>query len=84
MISSMYNAKNTGLADNPNWIDEHENWNKVVIIPVSVTTNSSSQIVKVVHDMSLTSTRLVGGSANPNAPITLTVVYSKFNHNDGR
>ena len=84
MISYMYNAKTAGLAENPNWIVEHPNWDKVIIIPVTVTTNSSSQIVKVVHDMSLTSTKLVGGSDNPNAPITLSVVYSKFNHGDGR
>ena len=30
--------------------------------------------------MSLTSTRLVGGDDNPNEPIKLSVVYSKFNH----
>lgn len=84
MITYMYNARNEGLASNPNWIAEHPDWDKVVVIPVTVTTNSSNQIVKVVHDMSLTSTRLVGGSANPNAPITISVVYSKFNHDDGR
>ena len=30
------------------------------------------------HDMSLTSTRLVGGSANPNAPVQINIVYAKF------
>lgn len=78
LITNMYDAKTEGLASDPNWLANHENWNKVVIVPISVTTNSSSQIVKVVHDMSLTSTRLVGGANNPNSPITLSVVYSKF------
>lgn len=82
MITYMYNTKKDGLASNPNWLNEKEgeNWNKVVIVPVTVTTNSSNQIIKVVHDMSLTSTRLVGGDDNPNGPIRLSVVYSKFSH----
>lgn len=82
LITYMYNTKEAGIAANPNWLSEEENkdWNKVLIIPVSVVTNSSSQIVKIVHDMSLTSTRLVGGPDNQNGPIMLSVVYSKFNH----
>lgn len=59
-----------------------ESWNKVVIIPVTTTYNTSSsvqELTTVNHDMSLTSTRLVGGSANPNGPIKLSVVYAKFN-----
>lgn len=54
------------------------NWNKVVLVPVTTTTNASGAIVKVVHDMSLTSTRLVGGSANPYEDIKISVIYSKF------
>ena len=36
--------------------------------------------IEVVHDMSLTSTRLVGGSENKNGDIKLEVVYSRFRH----
>lgn len=50
-----------------------ENWNKVVVIPVTVDTSS-----KVSHNMALNSTRLVGGSENPYAPIKITVIYSQF------
>lgn len=80
MITYMADIKKKGLAENSNWLNEHPDWNRVVIIPVSVTTNSSSQIVKIVHDMSLTSTKLVGGSENPYEPIKINVIYSKFNH----
>lgn len=52
-----------------------ENWNKVVIIPVSVTYDRSGNISKVVHDMSISSTRLIGGKDNP---IKMSVIYSKF------
>lgn len=80
MITYMADIKKKGLAENSSWLNEHPDWNKVVVIPVSVTTNSSSQIVKIVHDMSLTSTKLVGGSENPYEPIKINVIYSKFNH----
>lgn len=80
MITYMADIKKKGLAENLNWLNEHPDWNRVVVIPVSVTTNSSSQIVKIVHDMSLTSTKLVGGSENPYEPIKINVIYSKFNH----
>ena len=80
MITYMADIKKKGLAENSNWLNEHPDWNRVVVIPVSVTTNSSSQIVKIVHDMSLTSTKLVGGSENPGEPIKINVIYSKFNH----
>jgi hypothetical protein len=53
------------------------NWNKVVLVPVDVTT-SSSVIVKISHSMELSSTRLVGGSDNPYKPIQLSVIYGKF------
>ena len=50
-----------------------ENWNKVVVIPVTVDTSG-----KISHNMALNSTRLVGGSENPYAPIKITVIYSQF------
>ncbi len=55
-----------------------ENWNKVVIIPVTINRNTDDELTTVYHDMSLTSTRLVGGSANPNNPVRISVIYSKF------
>lgn len=55
-----------------------DDWNKVVVIPVTTTYNSSSELVKVAHDMSMTSTKLVGGSENPYAPLKISVIYSRF------
>jgi hypothetical protein len=60
-------------------------WNKVVLIPVEVTTttkqSSYSQITTVVasinNELQITSTRLVGGSNNPHEPIRISVVYNK-------
>jgi hypothetical protein len=60
-----------------------ENWNKVVLVPVtteySKTSSSSSVSVlsKVMHDMSLTSTRLMKGT-DTDSPIKLSIIYGKF------
>lgn len=75
------------------------NWNKVVLIPVTLTTtssgtsgnysyyysyyygtsssSSSTVVTKVSHDMSLTSTKLVKGTAT-DSPLKLQVIYSHF------
>ncbi len=72
LISAMYNKYQTGQAT--------EDWNKVVLIPISVETNtsSSSTITRVSHEMSLTSTRLVGGSNNQRQPVKISIVYNRF------
>lgn len=78
--------------------DRTANWNKVVLIPVTLTrsstsnssynnsiyyyygtssSSSTSSVTKVSHDMSLTSTKLVKGTAS-NSPLKLNVIYSKF------
>ena len=83
LIRHMAEAKEKGLQSNPNWLVLHPDWNKVVLVPVSteyVTVGQNQVLAKVSHDMSMTSTRLVGGSANPNQPIRISVIYSKFSN----
>ena len=76
LITEMWNTKKKGMTQNPNWTTEHPNWNKVLLVPITYTTSSTSTTpTRVEHDMSLTSTRLVGGA---NMPIDLNVVYAKF------
>ena len=72
LITILWRNFVNGTAQNPNWVAEHPNWNKVVLVPVI---SSASGIE---HDMSLTSTRLVGGPDNPNDPVQISVVYAKF------
>jgi len=74
LVSKMYKAKLYGNAS--------KDWNKVVLVPVSVSYNSSSasaSITNVSNEMSLKSTKLVGGSANTHKPVTISVIYNKFN-----
>ena len=57
-------------------------WNKVVLIPVNVSYDTSSgvtELISVSNDMSMTSTRLVRGDDDTkNSKITISVIYSKF------
>ena len=76
----MADVKKKGMAENSLWIEEHPNWNKVILVPVTVTKNTSTlQVVRIVHDMSLTSARLVRGQGNgDDNPVSISVIYSKF------
>lgn len=73
LINHMYSIRDKGS----------ENWNKVVLIPVKTSSStssssySSSTITGINNEMSITSTRLVGGSANPYAPVRISVIYNQ-------
>ena len=80
LITRMKMNKENGLKSDPNWVANHPDWNKAVLVPVSVstsasTTSTSSTINAVSNQMSLASTKLIGGS---NAPIEVKVIYAKF------
>lgn len=51
------------------------NWNKVLLIPVEATYDSSNNLVKLNHDFSMSSAKLVGGD---NDRVLLEVIYSSF------
>lgn len=70
-IAGIINAMNKAGKASPNW-------NKAILIPVSITTDSKGTITRVVHDMSLTSTKLMGGTANQQGAIKINAIYSKF------
>ena len=78
LINAMYAAKTAGLKSDPDWVSKHPDWNKVMLVPVTTTSTKTSTnstiLTGVSHDMSLTSTRLVGGTT----PIVISVIYSRF------
>lgn len=57
------------------WTAEHEDWNRIMLIPVETSEDNSDNIVSVSHDMGLCSTRLVGGESSD---ISIQVIYSAF------
>jgi len=74
LITELWRLREEGMKEDPEWEVNHPNWNKVALVPVSVTTTSST-VTRVENSMALASTRLVGGQ---NQPITVNVVYAKF------
>lgn len=83
LVSNLAKAKREGMKSSSNWLAEHPNWNKLALIPVAVTqvldaTTQTYEIVKVNHDLSLSSTRIVGGTNSNNGKLKLSVIYSKF------
>lgn len=83
LVTYMNKQKKEGEKKDPQWTVKHPDWNKVVLVPVSIrmtagSTQVAPRLIAVDNEMGLTSTKLVGGSANPFMPIKISVVYSKF------
>ena len=76
LVKVCYKEYQEGIASNPNWEAENPDWDKVVLIPVSTTLDSNKNIVKIAHDISISSVRLRGGTEHE---IPVEVVTSKFN-----
>ena len=79
LITHLWNLRQKGLQTDAEWEAHHPDWNKMVLVPVNVSSSTSAGTVSSIsHDMSLSSTRLVGGANNPNDPIRINVVYGRF------
>lgn len=81
LIRKMSEARLNGMAEDPDWTTKHPDWNKVLLVPIQLKTQTSSATTTISgmeHCVSIASTKLVGGSDNPFAPINVEVVYGKF------
>ena len=80
LISAIYQAKKAGGGEQ--WVAQHPNWNKVLLVPVqlkwSSTSSTSATVTGIEHYVGIASTKLVGGTQNPHTPIQLNIVYGKF------
>ncbi|MCR5180886.1 MAG: DUF4270 domain-containing protein [Bacteroidaceae bacterium] len=82
LLSYLHREKEKGMQaeglTSAQWNAAHPDWNKVLLIPVDVTTSTTSSgvstQVSINHDFSLTSARLVGGTE----PLKLQIVYSGY------
>lgn len=77
LVTHCHDKRKTWQAQHPGEDIEtlYPDWNKVVLIPVTVATDSSNGIVGFRHDFSLNSVRLVGGQDK----IKIRVITSGFN-----
>lgn len=85
LIKTCHREYREGIEGDTNWETENPDWNKVVLIPVSTTLQSQKdpttgqdivKIVKITHDISISSIRLRGGNEYK---IPIEVITSKFN-----
>ena len=78
LVTLLADNKKKGLASDPDWATKHPTWNKVLLVPISMTAlsgTSTSTVYVVENEMGLVSTKLVGG---PNTPIEVKVIYGRF------
>lgn len=81
LITLLSENKKKGLATDPDWLDKHPNWNKVLLVPVAMTQSNNNQgnnVTVITHQMGLESTQLIGGT---NKPIEVKVIYARFKNN---
>lgn len=79
LVVHCYNERENWLQENSDKTEAdyeaaYPDWNKVVLVPVTTVTDSNKNIVNFRHDLSLNSTRLVGG----NDKIEIKVISSSF------
>ncbi|MGL4851977.1 MAG: DUF4270 domain-containing protein [Phocaeicola sp.] len=75
LITTCINEKNEGVENNPNWLIENPDWNKVVLIPVTQGSGTAYQ-----NSLQMQSTRLKGGSNGEN-DIDMKILYTTFENN---
>ena len=76
LVRHCYKEYTEGTEANKDWATKNPDWNKVVLIPVTTTEDGNGSIVKIVHDISISSVKLRGGNSYD---IPIQVVISKFN-----
>ena len=79
LVIHCYNERQAWLTAHAGATEEdyaaaHPEWNKVMLVPVTTVKDSNNSIVNFRHDLSLNSTRLVGG----NDKIEIKVISSSF------
>lgn len=87
MVTKMAQNKSNGLKEDPNWVANHPNWNKVLLVPITIITNVSSTTTNTANSVSLTisnemalsTTKLEGGPKGKK--IEVKVIYAKFKNN---
>lgn len=75
LINYCYAEYEKNVATNPDWASKNPDWNKVILIPVTTTTDSNGNVIGITHDLKMSSVRLRGGDKQ----IAIKIVTSRFN-----
>lgn len=77
LLTICYDEYMNGTASDPDWEAKNPDWDKVVLIPVSISEDSNGYVIKITHDTDIKSIRLRGGEEGYKIPIE--IISSKFN-----
>lgn len=77
LVTTCVNEKLEGEKKDPDWTlrNENKDWDKVVLIPVSVTKDSNKNIISIRNNLDITSVRLKGGLQEGNQ-LKMEILYS--------
>ncbi len=75
LFKHCYREYTEGVQKDSDWETKNPDWDKVVLIPVTTTEDSNGSVVKILHDISISSMRLRGGTEYE---IPIEVVTSRF------
>ncbi len=75
LINHCANEYEQGKSE-PDWESKNPDWNKVVVIPINVTTDNNGNVVAISHNLRMTNAKLRGGA---NDKIAVEVITSSFN-----
>ena len=81
LLNYCYEEYIQGIENDPTWESKNPDWNKVVLVPVSVTLDTNGNVVKITHDTDIKSVRLRGGEkgeTDDKHKIPIEIVSSKF------
>ena len=59
--------------------EKDENWDKILLVPVSTETDAEGNIIGVSHDMEVNSARLFGGTSEDSEELEIEIVYTNPN-----
>lgn len=81
LVTTCINEKKKaqGSMSDEEWEKANPDWNSVVLIPVKLSLDNNSNIIKVEHDLQMNSVKLKGGDPNKGGTTTdMKVIYSRF------
>lgn len=77
LVNICASERDKGVAEDAAWESKNPDWNKVVLIPITMSkSNTTNSVVSVSHNHAMTSIRLQGGET----PVKVSIVTSRFNN----
>jgi hypothetical protein len=86
LITYLAQKKAEGQKRDALWTSHHPDWNKMLLVPIHIDPvtstsaygDSNTTTIGIEHNLSISSTKLVGGEENSGQPILLKMAFGKF------